>query len=155
MNYDLIGDIHGHARTLAALLEKLGYTQRAGIYQHAERQVVFLGDFIDRGPHQRQTLEIVRPMIEQGHALSVMGNHEFNAVAYATPLDESSHLRPHDSNNKEQHAAFLAEYPADSPDYLDMIDWFRTLPMWLDLGDMRVVHACWDKDIIASLTKHH
>ena len=155
MNYDLIGDIHGHARTLAALLEKLGYTQRAGIYQHAERQVVFLGDFIDRGPHQRETLEIVRPMIEQGHALSVMGNHEFNAVAYATPLDEGSHLRTHDSNNKEQHAAFLAEYPADSPDYLDMIDWFRTLPMWLDLGDMRVVHACWDKDIIASLTKHH
>lgn len=21
--------------------------------------------------------------------------------------------------------------------------WFATLPLWLDLGDLRVVHACW------------
>ena len=43
--------------------------------------VIFLGDFIDRGPHQREVIEIDRQMIEAGTAQSVMGNHEFNAIA--------------------------------------------------------------------------
>ena len=25
----------------------------------------------------------------------------------------------------------------------EITDWFRTLPLWLDLGGLRVVHACW------------
>lgn len=32
MNYEVIGDIHGHAGALVALLEKLGYRERAGAY---------------------------------------------------------------------------------------------------------------------------
>jgi predicted MPP superfamily phosphohydrolase len=82
--YDLIGDIHGHADELAQLLETLGYDKSRGVYRHSERKVIFLGDFIDRGPKIRQTLEIVRPMVEAGDALAVMGNHEFNALAYHT-----------------------------------------------------------------------
>lgn len=46
-----------------------------------ERQAIFLGDFIDLGPQIRKTLEMVRPMVESGSALSVMGNHELNALA--------------------------------------------------------------------------
>ncbi len=87
--YDLIGDIHGHANELAQLLEKLGYQKTQGIYRHPERQVIFLGDFIDRGPQIRQVLETVRPMIEEGHARAVLGNHELNALAYHTEDPES------------------------------------------------------------------
>lgn len=94
MAYDIIGDIHGHALTLEALLGKLGYGRRNGIYQHPDRQVIFLVDFIDTGPFQRRTLEIVRPMVEMGCALTVLGNHELNAMAYATPREDTSHLRP-------------------------------------------------------------
>lgn len=74
--YDLIGDIQGHADELVQLLGKLGYRKAQRIYRHPERQVNFLGDFIDRGPQIRQVLEIVRPLIEEGHAQAVMGNHE-------------------------------------------------------------------------------
>lgn len=156
MHYDLIGDIHGHALSLRKLLDKkLKYSQVDGVYRHPSRKVIFLGDFIDRGPYQRQTLEIVRPMVDEGHALAVMGNHEFNALAYATPRDEQSHLRLRNPDNTKQHAAFLAEYPVDTPDYLEAIDWFRTLPLWLDLGEIRVIHACWDRDIIAKIASHH
>ena len=46
---------------------KLLATRKAeGVYGHPERKVIFLGDFIDRGPKIRQVLEIVRPMIEEG-----------------------------------------------------------------------------------------
>ena len=82
--YDLIGDIHGHADELVELLEMLGYKQTHGVYRHSERQAIFLGDFIDRGPKIRQVLQIVRPMIEQKAALAVMGNHELNALAFHT-----------------------------------------------------------------------
>ena len=77
--YDLIGDIHGHAAELRQLLEKLGYSQHGGIYLHPDRKVIFLGDFIDRGPQIREALGIVRVMVESGSALAVMGNHELNA----------------------------------------------------------------------------
>ena len=48
--YDLIGDTHGHADALQKLLEQLGYAKQKGVYRHPERQAIFLGDFIDRGP---------------------------------------------------------------------------------------------------------
>lgn len=48
--YDLIGDIHGHASELVKLLAALGYSKHKGVYKHPERQAIFLGDFIDRGP---------------------------------------------------------------------------------------------------------
>ncbi|NLZ79347.1 MAG: hypothetical protein GX908_07525 [Gammaproteobacteria bacterium] len=51
---------------------------------------MFLGDFIDRGPKQAQTIKIVQDMIENGHAQAVMGNHEFNAIAWATEDSQNS-----------------------------------------------------------------
>jgi len=151
MSYDIIGDIHGHAQTLKAMLSELGYHLQDGVYRHPGRRVIFLGDFIDRGPHQRETLAIVRAMIDGGSAMAVMANHEFNAIAYATPGGKEGHLRPHSGKNAKQHAAFLSEFPPGSADYEDAIAWFKTLPLWLDLGSIRVVHACWDKQLIASI----
>jgi predicted MPP superfamily phosphohydrolase len=103
--YDLIGDIHGHADELLQLLETLGYRKSQRVYGHPERKVIFLGDFIDRGPKIRQVLEIVRPMIEEGKALAVMGNHELNALAYHTdnPEEFGQHLRRHSDKNVHQH----------------------------------------------------
>ena len=48
--FDLIGDIHGHAAPLRRLLGRLGYEETDGCYRHPERRLIFLGDFIDRGP---------------------------------------------------------------------------------------------------------
>jgi Calcineurin-like phosphoesterase len=153
-NYDIIGDIHGCARSLQGLLDRLGYTVRDGVYRHPARRVIFLGDFIDRGPQQRETVEIVRRMVETDAALSVLGNHEFNAIAYCTP-DETrgDYLRPHSEKNTRQHQEFLDAYAHTPEAYADVIDWFRTLPLWLDRGGLRVVHACWDARLIAKIEK--
>ncbi len=75
LKYDIVGDIHGHADTLEVLFHKLGYSRKFGVYRHPEgRKMVFVGDFIDRGPKIRETLHLVRAMIESGNALAVMGN---------------------------------------------------------------------------------
>jgi hypothetical protein len=101
MNYDIIGDIHGHADALERLLQKLGYTRKFGVYSHPEeRQVVFVGDFIDRGPKIRETLHIVRDMVLSGNAQAVMGNHEFNAISFHTPhTEKGGFFRDHSLKN--------------------------------------------------------
>ncbi len=149
--YDLIGDIHGHADELEQLLELLGYEESQGSYRHRDRKVIFLGDFIDRGPHIRRVLQIVRPMVEGGHALAVMGNHELNALAYHTD-DQGApgeHLRRHTAKNEQQHKATLDQLaPHELRSYLE---WFRTLPMWIDLDGLRAVHACWDERAMSQI----
>jgi hypothetical protein len=149
--YDLIGDIHGHADALQQLLGNLGYTQQKGVYRHPERRAIFLGDFIDRGPKIRETLQIVRPMIDSGAALAVMGNHELNALAFHTPDPNKpgEHLRPHNETNSHQHAETVRQVPAG--ELHSYLTWFRTLPLWLDLDGLRVVHACWDDTRMARI----
>jgi len=153
MSYDIIGDIHGCGDTLTCLLTKLGYARDdKGVFRHPDRIVIFLGDFVDRGPQQREVISIVRAMIDSGAAKSVMGNHEYNAIAYATPTEKpGGFLRQQTGNNKRQHAKFLEAYACDPDAYAATIAWFKTLPLWLDLGDLRVIHACWDKDMVARL----
>lgn len=151
--YDFVGDVHGCASQLELLLRTLGYEDRDGVFRHPERRAIFLGDFIDRGPHQRRTLEIARPMVERGDAQAVMGNHEFNAICYATSLGDSF-LRPHTEKNTRQHAAFLQEFPVGSDDYKDTIAWFKSLPLYLDSPSFGVVHACWCENCFRTLDPH-
>lgn len=152
--YDLIGDIHGHADELINLLEHLDYKCTSTGYQHPQRKVIFLGDFIDRGEHLRQhgkLLEVVMTMVEHGHALSVMGNHEFNALAFHT-RHKGEPLRLHTSKNINQHQAFLNEFE-DQPELKRrVLDFFLSLPLWLELDGLRVIHACWDNQHIDWLT---
>lgn len=149
--YDLIGDIHGHADELIQLLELLGYRQSNGSWRHSTRKAVFVGDFIDRGPQIREVLELVRSMCDSGSALAVMGNHEFNALAYHTsdPANPAVHLREHSDKNTKQHAATLDQVPAH--ELREYLEWFRQLPMWLELDGARVVHACWDAEQMSVL----
>lgn len=63
-----IGDVHGCANALAALL---GATQPTEL-----DTLVFLGDFIDRGPDSRGVLEQVIALGERCPVVPLMGNHE-------------------------------------------------------------------------------
>ena len=149
--FDLIGDIHGHAAPLRRLLDRLGYKESDGCYRHPNRRVVFLGDFIDRGPAIRETLRIVRSMIDRGAALAVMGNHEFNALGYHTLGRDGKPLRAHSDKNRKVHEATLAAFANYPEEWRDYLAWFLTLPLYLEVAGFRVVHACWDDASIASL----
>lgn len=153
--YDLIGDIHGYAEPLRRLLEDLGYAEVNHTYHHSEgRKVVFLGDFIDRGPAIRETLHLVRNMVEEGSALAVMGNHEFNAVCFHTPDGEGDFLRSRTAGqgkNVIQHQATLAAFKGREKEWAEWINWFKGLPFFLDLGSVRAIHASWDPEAIRVL----
>lgn len=150
-NYDLVGDIHGHADPLHRLLGKLDYAEIEGVFRHPDRKMIFVGDFIDRGPEQREVLRIARSMCEAESASAILGNHEFNAMGWAATNDDGDFLRPHSEKNKHQHAKFLRQLQADSSDHQEAIRWFRSLPVWLELPGLRVVHACWHEPSRAAL----
>jgi len=146
--FDVIGDVHGHADKLTALLDKMGYTNRAGSWAYPRRQAVFVGDLIDNGPQQLATVDIVRDMEASGAALVAMGNHEFNAIAWHYGWRERS------EKNHKQHKAFLNEVAKKPALHADIISWFTRLPLWFELGGLRVTHACWDERSMAVLSPH-
>jgi len=146
---DVFGDVHGQYDKLVALLSHLGYASSAGVWRHPVRTAVFVGDLIDRGPKQVETVELVRAMVQAGTARCILGNHEFNAIAWVTrdPHRPNRYLRPHSKRgNRKQHQAFLRQVGENSALHQDLIAWFKTLPLWLDLGGLRMVHACWHQE---------
>jgi|26BtaG_2_1085354.scaffolds.fasta_scaffold03973_3 hypothetical protein len=168
MIYDVIGDIHGQATKLKGLLAQLGYTlttddstrtgdsSKSYYAPPAGHQAIFIGDLIDRGPQEVETLEIVFAMIDAGVAQAIMGNHEYNALAYAT-LDEysseteSRYLRSHNETHERQHQKFLAEVAFGSEQHEYWLSRFYELPLWIETDAACFVHACWDVDNMAVL----
>ena len=74
-----------------------------------------LGDLIDRVPGQLRVLEVVKRMVDGGSAQIVMGNHDFNAIAYSIedPAGSGDFLRKHTDKNRALHQAFLDEVTGD------------------------------------------
>jgi protein phosphatase len=75
--FDIIGDVHGCYDELVELINKLGYQNTEGIYQHpAGRKLVFVGDLVDRGPKTPAVLDLVFTNVKAGTAFCVPGNHD-------------------------------------------------------------------------------
>ena len=90
-----------------------------------------------------------------------MGNHELNAIAWHTahPDRKGEFLRSHPPHgwgvsNRHQHEAFLTEVEHLPALHQEIIDWFLTLPLWLELDGIRVVHACWHAKFMAYLSPY-
>ena len=150
---DLIGDIHGHADKLEELLVKLGYAKNNGTYSHPDRKVLFVGDYIDRGPKIRETLEIVKAMVDSENAIAIMGNHEYNAICFHFQETEGGHLRKHLIKNIIQHYDTLKQFQNRQKEYEGYLEWFKTLPLYYETEKFKAVHACWDNNNIAYLRK--
>ncbi|MBK8495964.1 MAG: metallophosphoesterase [Chitinophagaceae bacterium] len=127
--YDIIGDIHGYCSKLEELLSKLGYEKFNGVWKHPERKIIFVGDYIDRGPQIRETLQLVRNMVETDAAIAVMGNHEYNAVALRQ-LDDGSYLRSHNAVHTKQHQATLDQFANYPEEWRSYLEWFYTCPLF-------------------------
>jgi diadenosine tetraphosphatase ApaH/serine/threonine PP2A family protein phosphatase len=141
--YDIIGDVHGEADKLKELLLAMDYKLQNGVFTHNQRKAVFVGDFINRGPKIRETLQIVRSMVEKGSALAILGNHELYAIFYQLKDIEGKFYK---KRNKYRLAInqTLDEFKAYPDEWKSHLKWMRTLPLFLELNGIRVVHACWN-----------
>ena len=86
LDVDVVGDIHGCAEELFALLTSAGYEIAAyqdrgdtpiGISHPQGRKLVFVGDLTDRGPRPDLTLRLTMGLVQSGAGYAVMGNHDW------------------------------------------------------------------------------
>lgn len=127
---DVVGDVHGHYQELAKLLEKLGYSKEGNTVKHPDnRRLGFVGDFINRGPDSVKVLSLVKSLHQDGLAVAVLGNHEFRLI---------------------QDSVSGKEVPSE---YEPFLPWLRTLPLFLELENVRIVHAAWHFSSIEQLKK--
>lgn len=90
-------------------------------------------------------------MVENGSAIAIMGNHEYNALCFHFQEKEGGHLRKHLIKNIIQHYETLKQFQNRQEEYEDYLDWFKTLPLFYETENFRAVHACWDDETISYL----
>jgi len=72
-----IGDIHGRADLLASLLQLIA-EDISNLPPESNPLLVFLGDYVDRGPHSREVIETVAGLQDRTgwEVIALKGNHE-------------------------------------------------------------------------------
>ncbi|MEI7024750.1 metallophosphoesterase [Paenibacillus sp. y28] len=82
-----ISDIHGCCGELEALLARVKYNP-------GEDRLMLLGDFVDRGPRSRETVDLVMRLVQDEGAVALRGNHDQRFVDFIRieeELTESQH----------------------------------------------------------------
>lgn len=85
----VVGDLHGAADLLERVLTRLRQTP-----DFESRWLVFVGDFLDRGPDSRRCIDVVLGLAEtHGKVAAVMGNHDLAAIGALglVPTPPASH----------------------------------------------------------------
>lgn len=144
---DVIGDVHGCVNELRLLLDALGFDRHDGRWRHSRGRVaVFLGDLVDRGPANVETLLLVDRLVADGCALvGSIGNHDhrlYESVALRRPPKRLGALR-----------ATLAEIDAHrerAEVWAAISRLFSGAPSFirLDGGRLLVVHAAMRPDLL-------
>ncbi|HBQ97855.1 MULTISPECIES: metallophosphoesterase family protein [unclassified Roseofilum] len=121
-----IGDVHGNYDGLMHLLEAIAPVESDDLY--------FLGDLIDRGPKSAETVNFVR---DSGYPC-IRGNHE-QLLIDSFP-DGKIHYPALQAWLYSGGQATLSSYQ-DAQLLLEHLQWISNLPLYLDLGDVWLVHA--------------
>ena len=139
--FDIIGDVHGCFDELVALLTKLGYeisnlTEGETLVKHPQnRKVLFVGDYVDRGPKVVEVLRLIMEMHKTGIAICVPGNHD-------TKLARA--LRGKNVTKTHGLAESLAQLEDESEEFKTRIAEFiegLVSHYFLDNGKLVVAHA--------------
>jgi serine/threonine protein phosphatase 1 len=147
-----IGDIHGDLEKLHALLTRIGPLTR-------QDKIVFVGDYIDRGPQSRGVIEFIRKELPRTGAkiVCLRGNHEDawlrvrqdgwdgfvlppgnGCLACVRSYNGGRPPELHDQPRSEDEWEQLLS-GSFFPD--DVIDWMQRLPYYYEDEDAIFVHA--------------
>lgn len=145
-----IGDVHGQCRLLEDLLAQIQADVEP--HKHERRILLFVGDYVDRGPSSRLVVERVRAGLPAFETVALKGNHEQILLDFVADAELwevyrrlggvetlTSYGVDHDlllgSNVAAIHQAFLAAFPPEHHAFL------RSLHLSYDCGDYHFVHA--------------
>ncbi|NLX18067.1 MAG: serine/threonine protein phosphatase [Desulfobulbus sp.] len=131
----VIGDIHGCHESLVHLLSKI---------VHRADTIVFLGDYVDRGPHSKEVVTTILSLTKSHpRVIPLMGNHDFLFLKYLNGEESSLFLQVGgkqtlisyglsiDASTEEIHQRVPPEH----------ITFFRNLPLYWENQHAIYVHA--------------
>jgi len=142
----IIGDLHGRADLLEKMLARLADDA-------PDAQLIFVGDYVDRGPESAAVLERVMSLPD---AICLMGNHERMLLDFledpAGKKEGGQRARwlrhggretlasfgIHDGEPTEQRDAFLSAMGPET------VDWLASRPLFFKSGTLYVTHASAD-----------
>lgn len=140
---DVVGDVHGEIEALNKLMGRLDY--RPDGTHPGGRRLVFVGDLTDRGPDSPAVVDLVRRLVDRGLAQCVLGNHDLNIL-----LGEEKHDNGWFFGKQFHHEGQLVPQMLleDAGARAGVLGFFRRLPLALEGRGLRVVHACWQDEMI-------
>jgi len=154
MKYYVIGDVHGMLEALQNLLDKINSHSKVG-----ERELIFVGDYIDRGKHSKEVIELIKGLQRDENAICLRGNHEemcidaYDATYYSQremwlinggveALESYGPVNHSDLMNDEYY----------KPMYND-VEWMKTLPYYVERPTFVATHAGMnDEEILAGIS---
>ena len=140
----VIPDIHGCAYTLQILVENQ-------IEPSKDDMLIFLGDYIDRGPDSKGVIDFIIGLETQGYNVkALMGNHEDYCVQaweadrkklslLGVRLKSTEQKEWEKRGGKETLASFGVKSPRDIPERY--INWMRKLEYYTEVDDFIIAHA--------------
>lgn len=124
----VIGDIHGCAKALRTLIETIA--------PRAEDELVFLGDYVDRGPDSRDVVDQVIDLHDQCRVVALRGNHEIMLMGVALGgLDDTVWLANGGKATVTSYNGCLSKIPAQH------LNFFQDLVPYYEMSDTICVHA--------------
>ena len=125
----VFGDIHGEHEQLVELLNKIEYDRTSD-------QLIFLGDYIDRGQNSLKTYELIwRLADENKRNVFLRGNHE-QMMIDSVLNGESDSLWTYNGGSTT-----LDDFHYDRKMLEDAAKWFNSLPIVHSTDDYIFVHA--------------
>lgn len=146
-----VGDIHGRADLVAQLQRKIELD--AAEHPEKDMHLIYLGDYIDRGPESRAVLERLSTQPPAGlNTHFLMGNHEQAMLTFlAEPAGYAQWLEYGGLATVESYLSDRG--PVDLSDLMELgamlsdavpahqLEFLRNLELYLCLGDYLFVHA--------------
>jgi serine/threonine protein phosphatase 1 len=125
--YFAIGDVHG---MYLMLLELLKQAEGKIARDTSRRTLVFLGDYVDRGPESRQVVEHIMELQRNPgiweKVIALRGNHEQMMVDAVTTGDPQDHFFWTRNGGRETMNSYGVQNTWDMP--REPIDWMKSLP---------------------------
>ena len=123
--YYAIGDIHGRYDLLQQALDFIHARQNTG-------KIIFLGDYIDRGPQSKEVVQhLMRKQLPGWNYICLKGNHE--DMFWYDMLNQN---KPYDKKVADS---------MNATELGDALDWFAGLPLYHIVENNIFVHADWDE----------
>lgn len=127
-----IGDIHGCANKLIALTDQIDI-------DFEQDTLVFVGDYIDRGPDSFEVVEYLLDLKKRSsNIIFLKGNHENMFEKYLSGPDKQTYLM---NGGQKTLESYIGQHPTGPPIPAAHLGFFKSLVLFYETEDYIFVHA--------------